>query len=283
MMRISNLRISLPAVLFLLAQPVVLSLINGLNYAGLGKFMTRLESVLHSLTIYPPFWLSQALGSLLVLWLDRRRRLPVWVTLLLGGLLGTILARPYFYYRFNATAASLPAGIDLGPPMPLVPQSLEAVLRYMELYLPGTIIWVLLATATIYAARLSSDGNASKERQATDDAVPFPETGFIRRLGRIKPEEVYALEAEDHYVRVHLQSGSQLLLYRFSDAIAEIGADGVRVHRSFWVRKDAVKRVTPHGKGYVLSLASGIEIPVSRAYREAARLAGVLGKRACGV
>ena len=85
-----------------------------------------------------------------------------------------------------------------------------------------------------------------------------------------------ALEAEDHYVKVHTDQGSTLLLYRLSDAINDLGIpDGIRVHRSFWVRKSAVSRVAPNGKGMLLTLSNGLEVPVSQAYKELARQAGL--------
>jgi hypothetical protein len=92
------------------------------------------------------------------------------------------------------------------------------------------------------------------------------------RLGR----HVIALEAEDHYVRVHTDRGSALLHGRLSDAIGQLAAiDGIRVHRSYWIRKDAVRRVSASGKGMRVHLSNGIEVPVSQAYKELARQAGI--------
>jgi DNA-binding LytR/AlgR family response regulator len=69
--------------------------------------------------------------------------------------------------------------------------------------------------------------------------------------------------------------GEDLVLGRFGDAVAALAAlDGVRVHRSFWVRRSAVCSVRPQGKGLLLTLSNGAEIPVSQAYREIAKQAG---------
>lgn len=81
------------------------------------------------------------------------------------------------------------------------------------------------------------------------------------RLGR----EVIALQAEDHYVRVYTPLGSDLILMRFADAIAEAdGLDGLRVHRSWWVVRDAVAAARTEGRRAVLTLTGGLEVPVTR-------------------
>ncbi len=76
---------------------------------------------------------------------------------------------------------------------------------------------------------------------------------------------ILALEAEDHYVRVHTASGSALILMRFSDAILEMdGVHGERVHRSWWVARAAVDAVRREGRKIFLKLTNGLDIPVTR-------------------
>ena len=67
------------------------------------------------------------------------------------------------------------------------------------------------------------------------------------------------LQMEDHYVRVHGQSGSQLVLMTLSDAIARAGRPGLQVHRSWWVALDAVERAVIDGRTVRLRLTNGIE------------------------
>ena len=43
------------------------------------------------------------------------------------------------------------------------------------------------------------------------------------------------LKMADHYVEAFTTAGSTLVLMRFADAVSELeGADGLRVHRSYW-------------------------------------------------
>jgi hypothetical protein len=90
--------------------------------------------------------------------------------------------------------------------------------------------------------------------------------------------EIIALEAEDHYLRVHLEGGqSTLILMRLSDAIAELPADkGAQTHRSWWVAKDAVCGVAKADGRATLTLDGGVEAPVSRSFYKALSMKGWL-------
>ena len=70
---------------------------------------------------------------------------------------------------------------------------------------------------------------------------------------------------EDHYVRVHTSAGSDLILMPMGQAIDAMGSrDGLRVHRSWWVARDAVEAAVPDGRQWRLRLRGGLEAPVSR-------------------
>jgi hypothetical protein len=84
----------------------------------------------------------------------------------------------------------------------------------------------------------------------------------------LRSQRIIALQAEDHYLRVHVSGGqSTLILMRLSDAIAELPADnGAQTHRSWWVAKDAVRGVAKADGRATLMLEGSIEAPVSRSY-----------------
>ena len=105
-----------------------------------------------------------------------------------------------------------------------------------------------------------------------DDAVSSPpgeDSGALAsgRLARSLRGDLIALEAEDHYVRLHHQSGSTLILHRFSDALTEVdpGA-GLQVHRGWWVANHAVVGTFMRGGKRWLKLSNDMEIPVSRTH-----------------
>jgi DNA-binding LytR/AlgR family response regulator len=99
---------------------------------------------------------------------------------------------------------------------------------------------------------------------------------FIERLPlHLRAGRLIAVQAEDHYLRVHTDLGSDLILMRLSDAVAELdGLEGAQTHRSWWVAKDAVRGVTRGDGRATLVLEGGLTAPVSRSYAATLREAG---------
>lgn len=92
------------------------------------------------------------------------------------------------------------------------------------------------------------------------EAPPILDRLPVHRRGRL-----WALEMEDHYVRVHTDQGQHMLLMRMRDAVAEVGAvEGEQVHRSWWVARSAVEGQAGQGRAVRLKLAGGLEAPVAR-------------------
>lgn len=122
---------------------------------------------------------------------------------------------------------------------------------------------------------------AHPARDAREAATPPDETGLPAPplLARLPPHlgtaRLLALEAEDHYLRVHTDAGSALILMRLSDAVQETGGeDGARCHRSWWVARRAVRSASRQGSVVRLHLDGGLEVPVSRSHLRTLRSAG---------
>lgn len=98
---------------------------------------------------------------------------------------------------------------------------------------------------------------------------------FLQRIPPALGRELLALEMEDHYLRIHTAQGSALVLLRLRDALAELdGADGLQVHRSWWVARGALDAVTREAGKPVLRLRNGLSVPVSRSFRADVKAAG---------
>ncbi len=109
-------------------------------------------------------------------------------------------------------------------------------------------------------------------------AAPAMEAGpFLDRLSPRVGRDLLCLQMEDHYVRAHTVTGSELILTPLKDAIAELGSlEGLRVHRSWWVAKGAVAGAQVRGRNHYLRLTNGLEVPVSRASVAPLKAAGWL-------
>ena len=109
-------------------------------------------------------------------------------------------------------------------------------------------------------------------------APPLPEAEavFRRRLSaRRRAARLIAIEAHDHYLRVHTDAGPDLVTLRFADALAELaGAHGFQVHRSWWVAADAIETVRWRRGAGEARMAGGLSVPVSRSHAPVLKSAG---------
>lgn len=97
--------------------------------------------------------------------------------------------------------------------------------------------------------------------------VPLAPNRLIARLPSNVRGRIVALEMEDHYVRVHTDRGSALVLLRLSDAIAEVASiPGRQVHRSWWAADEAIERFERAGRAGQIRLCNGLTAPVSQRY-----------------
>lgn len=99
-------------------------------------------------------------------------------------------------------------------------------------------------------------------------------------LDRLPPRlrgDLLCLQMEDHYVRAHTETGSDLILMPLKQAISELhGIEGQQVHRSWWVARAAVTEPVRNGRNLALRLRNGLVVPVSRSSVAGLREAGWL-------
>ena len=132
---------------------------------------------------------------------------------------------------------------------------------------------VLLISGALTALNYLSE-RAPRETHAAP-AGAAPPRFFDRLPPRLRGADVYAVEAEDHYLRLHTSKGHDLFLMRLSDAIAELeGVEGAQTHRSWWVARDGIDGAQRGDGRARLTLKTGAEAPVSRTFARALREAG---------
>lgn len=143
------------------------------------------------------------------------------------------------------------------------------LMQLARVYGPALVISGFV-TAVAYAVhRLTESrrerGGAARPGRALIDKLPH----------NMRNADIYALTAEDHYLRVRSSAGETLILMRLTDAIAACEAlDGARTHRSWWVAREAVSKARKGDGRGTLTLVEGSEAPVSRTYYPALREAG---------
>ena len=138
-------------------------------------------------------------------------------------------------------------------------------------FLAGLAISAAVSTLHVLAERSAP---VATHASAPGAAPP----AFVKRFPRkLRGADLYAVEAQDHYLRLHTSRGSDLILMRLADALDELeGLEGARTHRSWWVAREAVQGASREGARAVLQLPGGLQAPVSRTYLPALRQDGWL-------
>lgn len=208
-------------------------------------------------------------------------RLVYWLLLMLaGGLWGEVCARllrrfididerPWATVAILSVAIAAPLSVLVwavtGPAFggPVYP------LRALpHLLIPVFSVTVALSAINIFLTRRpvqthAAAGGATAARFT--DRLPF----------KLRGAAIHAVQAEDHYLRIHTDRGSDLILMRLGDALDELeGLEGAQTHRSWWVARDAVAAVARGDGRATLTLTSGLVVPVSRRHARALRAAG---------
>ena len=234
----------------MLAIGVVLAALGPFGSFALGSFADRLF-----------YWIPAALlgytlvrpTTLVALIIARRLRLPeipsAGAGILLASLPGTYAMAYLGGYRPGA--------------------ELE-LQQLFQLYVQVALIGILVMLVFLLIEGRALTPEVSKQIETlAPSPQPIAESNaavpFLHRLPAAWRDRLVALEMEDHYVRAHGPGTSTLILLRMRDAEGELaGCDGLRVHRSWWVARSAVKQVIRNGRNIRLRLEGGLEAPVAR-------------------
>ena len=207
-------------------------------------------------------------------------RAAYWLLAVFGsGLAGIFMERAVARHIRGFWLQIAVASLAMTPPVTLYIYALNAIMLDLprRWWLIPQLAWqVLVVMLLLMTLRALLWRRVVETRTVVMPPLPEAERNFRLRLSaKRRSAKLIAIEAEDHYVRVHTDTGSELLQMRFSDALEELGrAHGYRLHRSWWVAADAVVRVRWTRGGGEARLVGGMVAPVSRSYAAALKSAG---------
>jgi LytTr DNA-binding domain len=219
-------------------------------------------------------------GTRLIFWL---------IVMLAGAMIGmgvTTVMKAWGGLAQHRWAEALLTALMLALPQTLVVIATRSLL--FDLQMPssgGTVLmfgFVLFITVIMVALDYALYRPVQANGASNDPIQPTPTADPAERFReRLPPgmraNRLLALEAEDHYLRVHTAGGSTLILLRLADAVAELeGLEGAQTHRSWWVARAAVVGAERGVGRAALELENGQKVPVSRSYYKAIAAAGWL-------
>jgi len=176
-------------------------------------------------------------------------------------------------------------GVGLSAPLALLMGSLTAALPiaayngliqtiFFASAFPAEFVEVLpyaLAISVIVAFTYRyARGDKPEPLAVAPDSTGTPvHSAVLAKLPQRVGKDVVSVQAQDHYVKVTTPLGSALLLMKLGQVERDLAAlDGLRVHRSWWVRKCHVQRVIRTDGKLLLEMSGGASIPVGRKHRK---------------
>jgi len=115
----------------------------------------------------------------------------------------------------------------------------------------------------------SKEGDIPLKEEHLPVKLALANVTFISKLSPSVAAEPLLLQAQEHYLKVTTALGSELILYKFGQAVREIPENfGVQVHRSFWVAIQNINGWSTTETGIKLSVHHGTPVPVSRRFEQ---------------
>lgn len=259
--------------LFCLGVPLLLALFSGTVGGGYAVLLGRDGALLYVCLLSLVPWWTVCLTSLLAKRLLEPWRPALWAVSALGAAISVPLLMPFHDWVTEIFRSSWPGGAQL-PPRGF-PQTLEHGSDMAFRAVRTGLIWI--AVNYVFGRFMSFAPLAYPQAPAppTPAATADGDIGFFKRARRVRtPEALIAIKAEEHYIRLYAAEGDELVHYPFSAAVAELdGRWGLQVHRSFWVARRAISNFEDTGGRCAVTLTNGLDVPVSRRYREVVRMA----------
>lgn len=247
-------------------------------------------TILHVLIIWSCCYVSTRLTAVIT----KAWSLKPILIIFLGALIGIMfLARPLLRASISLRAQWFPESVEnsvrILETLPVYFDfSSEFLVTVLTIYSVRIFSWTVSAwfffsffgkpsfgidqpnSSPLYKTLPGAEISGAKEGEA---ALPQ----FLSKIDPALGEDLIALKAEGHYLRVYTRKGNDLIYYRFKDAVAQLsGKPGAQVHRSYWISAENAKVAKDHSGKYEFHLPNDLIIPIGRTYKQSAREAGLL-------
>jgi len=209
------------------------------------------------------------------------RRAVYWAVVAGGGILIGVTIRDQLYRRLpplppaaEVMVQALVVTAFLGPAIWLFSHLMRPAHGPMPPALPAMLAMVFAVSIGIGMLRCMLRRISSPDEEET-----APEPRLLRRLPAERRGRLLRCEVSGHHTLIVTEAGQETLRLRFCDAVSELeDVDGLRVHRSHWVARDAVRGHGNVNGRLFLTLADGARVPVSRNYRRDVEESGLIDR-----
>lgn len=168
-----------------------------------------------------------------------------------------------------------PLSLGIGAVSASVP--VTGCLAGLHMIVFGTPFWADALILLPYVAVISIALAAVSEALGAHDVEPIarptpnPDPAWLDQLPNHLGKDLILLNAQDHYVKAETELGQTLIRTTLQEAAHDLGDHGVRLHRSWWVARNAVKAYRYRNGSPVVVLRNDRELPVGRTYRRSVK------------
>jgi len=265
-------------VIFFLVMPLIWAFWLATSGIRLVSYMSVAHGYLYMFIHCFAGWWAGAGGSIVARTLLARWRPPVWIILIAGWLILLLPMTAFYYWLAGTFAEHYPAMTPFVANM-----AFEWSPEYPFKLIRGSAPWLCIWILVVYGYRLIAhvdwfgypeksellDAKSPTQDAITKETISVAVPEFLRRSSRLPLDaDIQALKAEEHYVRIWSTGGTDMIRYRFKDAIREMPDNaGAQVHRSWWINPQRIAEYKRDGRNLHLKLDNGLDVPVSLAYR----------------
>ena len=269
--------VGIPAFIAILFSLVGIRLTNGMPY---------LDALVYMLLHMSIAWWSVSLGAAIIKFSFRSWRPPVLAICLLGLLvalipaafmfqaLGGLYADIYPVFAANRADLALPAWNlayllhFIRYSIPVLPLFLAGVYGYR--FVTGVDWFGYGARDTEPEVNTVREAGAEVQAKPEAKVLVSPTVGLIEGTRLPSSARLIAVKAEQHYIKIWSDQGTDLVRYRFRDLAKNLrGYKGSQVHRSWWVNLDEVQSHRQVGRKMELIIDANLTVPVSLSYKNA--------------
>ncbi|MGI9289933.1 MAG: LytTR family DNA-binding domain-containing protein [Gammaproteobacteria bacterium] len=260
--------------LFFFGIPIALGIIFSLVGTRLTYDMPYFDSLVYMVIHMFVAWWSVNIGALIINYSFKSWQPPAIVVCCIGmfialapaafafQVLGDYFGKIYPVYAANRFDLVQPAW------------SLEYLVHFVRYSLP--VVPTFLVGVFGYRAVTGVNWYGFQKSEPLSmapapNAVRRQPTAALIDNSKLPPDAVLiSIKAEQHYISIQSDQGSDFVRYRFSD-LEELlkNCEGIQTHRSWWVNPAFVKDYLVDGRKMSLVIDDKLTVPVSQPYRQA--------------
>jgi len=263
--------------LYFLGIPVGLAVLFSLVGTRLTYGMPYLDALIYMLLHMFTAWWTVNIGAFIIKYSFRSWQPPTLSVCLLGVMIA-LLPAVFLFKVLGDFYATLYAVFGTNRTDQIQPSwTLEYLVHFVRYSIPVLPTFLIGVYGYRYATGVDWFGyprTAAADPQPDDDVtadtVTNANVGLVEGSKLPSDAQVLAVKAEQHYIQIWSDQGTELIRYRFKDIANTLAeCNGGQVHRSWWANFDKVQSYRNVGRKVELIISDELVVPVSLAYKNA--------------